>query len=428
MHSTGYICCAQLVLAYTTDCVRATSISTIHQKIFRGALDLNARYISAYLITDYSIAPKVPKAYTMSNQLTIPNGKSATVQIIDTTTRVQAPASAFMCPPIQGHTHIYVPAYSFMITQQNSNRKVLFDLGLRKDWQSHPPVIQDLISGPDWKMDVKQNVAEILQDSGIDVKAGAIEAVIWSHWHFDHTGDVSTFPAGTVLITGSGVRDAFLPAYPENPESPLLSSDFAGRQHREMNFEKDSHLVIGGFRAIDYFGDGSFYLLDSPGHAIGHICGLARVTSSQDGDAEDTFVFMGGDAAHHGGEFRPSEHLPLPDELQPSPWPKKFPAICPGHIFEAIHPRHTRSQAFYEIADSAAPDRPAGEYTLARMQVFDAADNVLVVIAHDATFVGEDGALDWFPNGTMRGWKSKDAAKNAHWVFLKDFIPAIEAI
>jgi hypothetical protein len=61
---------------------------------------------------------------------------------------------------------------------------------------------------------------------------------------------------------------------------PLLESDFAGRQFREMSFDGDDMkgLKIGGFEALDYFGDGSFYLLESPGHAIGHLCGLARVT------------------------------------------------------------------------------------------------------------------------------------------------------
>jgi hypothetical protein len=32
----------------------------------------------------------------------------------------------------------------------------------------------------------------------------------------------------------------------------------------EMSFE-GSDLKIGGFRALDFYGDGSFYLLDAPG-------------------------------------------------------------------------------------------------------------------------------------------------------------------
>jgi hypothetical protein len=37
----------------------------------------------------------------------------------------------------------------------------------------------------------------------------------------------------------------------------------------------------------------------------------ARTTNG--GAGADTFVFMGGDACHHGGEFRPTEYRPLPE-------------------------------------------------------------------------------------------------------------------
>ena len=94
---------------------------------------------------------------------------------------------------------------------------------------------------------------------------------------------------------------------------------------REIAF--DDGLRIGDFGAYDFFGDGSFYLLDTPGvsslysdpnvegcpltavqHAQGHISGLARTT-------EDTFVFMGGDICHYGGAYRPTEYAPLPSEI-----------------------------------------------------------------------------------------------------------------
>lgn len=42
-----------------------------------------------------------------------------------------------------------------------------------------------------------------------------------------------------------------------------------GRNLREIDFEGAGSLRIGKFPAVDFFGDGSFYLLDSPGHAIG---------------------------------------------------------------------------------------------------------------------------------------------------------------
>lgn len=47
----------------------------------------------------------------------------------------------------------------------------------------------------------------------------------------------------------------------------MLETDFAGRKTREILFE-DSNIEIGGFQAVDYFGDGSFYLLYAPGVSV----------------------------------------------------------------------------------------------------------------------------------------------------------------
>ena len=46
----------------------------------------------------------------------------------------------------------------------------------------------------------------------------------------------------------------------------------------------------------NYFGDGSLYVLNVPGHAIGHVSALVRTTP-------DTAVFMGGDVCHFTGEY-----------------------------------------------------------------------------------------------------------------------------
>lgn len=98
------------------------------------------------------------------------------------------------------------------------------------------------------------------------------------------------------------IRNEF-PGYPSNPDSQILESDYADREFKEIEF---SNLRIGEFPAYDYFGDGSFYLLDTPGHAIGHLCGLARTTTNP-----DTFILLGGDVCHYQGVMRPSPQLPL---------------------------------------------------------------------------------------------------------------------
>ncbi|KEF54037.1 uncharacterized protein A1O9_09832 [Exophiala aquamarina CBS 119918] len=359
-------------------------------------------------------------------QLNVPKGAAVKVQIIDSTARIWAPVAHFMTPDIPGHPILQAPAFSFLVEQPSSSRKILFDLGLRKDWENLAPSVVKIIDSPGWKCEIKQNVAEILQENGVDVAGGEIEAVVWSHWHFDHTGDVSTFPSSTALVAGAGVRDTLLPGYPKNEESPLLESDFSGREYKEIDFGKESTVDIGNFKGYDYFSDGSFYLLNAPGHAIGHMCGLARVTSTQEGDLEDTFIFMGADTAHHGGAIRPNEYLPLPKEIQPSPVPHQYPSICPGHIFEAMHPNKKCNEPYYHLNDQMPHDKEQALHSLDVMREFDAVENVFVIIAHDDNLLDPKLGIEWFPHGRLKNWKAKDYANRSRWAFLKDFKSSIE--
>jgi len=263
---------------------------------------------------------------------------------------------------------------------------------------------------------VKKDVAEILQENGLDVASGAIDAVIWSHHHWDHIGDMNTIPKSTELIIGPGFRKAHLPGYPENQQSPLRSEDFENRPVREIDFEKEGGgLKIGRFNALDFFGDGSFYLLDTPGHSVGHICGLARTTANP-----PTFVFMGGDASHHGGEFRPSEYLPLPSSLDPSPV-KSLP-VCPGHLLVDIHREKDPTKPYYLVTEAFAHDLKVCNWTIEGLQEFDADPHVLLLVAHDESVMD---VLDFYPK-VMNDWFEKDLAKKAKWKFLEDYAEAVD--
>lgn len=162
-------------------------------------------------------------------------------------------------------------------------------------------------------MEAAKNVSEVLQEGGISLSD--IEAVIWSHHHFDHVGDMTAFPPSTKLVVGPGFKTHYAHAFPTNPESSLWETAWKDRQLQEICFD-DSSLEVGPFKALDYFGDGSFYLLDSPGHTVGHLAALARVTV--DGlSSASSFVLMGGDTCHFIGQLRPSVYRPLSAERMP---------------------------------------------------------------------------------------------------------------
>jgi hypothetical protein len=82
--------------------------------------------------------------------------------------------------------------------------------------------------------------------------------------HIDHIGNPSTFPPSATLVVGPGAQAHTRPGYPLNENAHFPESDFLGREVVEIEF-KDDAPTIAGLKAHDYFGDGSFYLLDAPG-------------------------------------------------------------------------------------------------------------------------------------------------------------------
>jgi glyoxylase-like metal-dependent hydrolase (beta-lactamase superfamily II) len=336
------------------------------------------------------------------------------VRIIDTTSTIRGiPTAPFITPQIKGFTTLNCPAYSFLI-EHPSNRKLLFDLGVRKDISNLSPKTYKRITSGGWDVTVKSSVREQLEANGVEGKS--IEGIIWSHWHWDHTGDPSTFDSTTALIVGPGFKENFTPGYPANPEGVIRESDYEGRELREIEFNQG--IRIGRFNAFDYFGDGSFFLLDSPGHAIGHMCGLARVSANP-----DSFIFMGGDACHHGGEFRPSEWLPLPSSISPNPLDLKSKTPCPGSLFHDILRDGDNEKPFFVIPEGGiANDVKEAQETVDKVMEADAHAEVFVVMAHDVTLLD---VVDFFPE-YANGFREKGWVEEGRWLFLKDFEEAVK--
>ena len=104
---------------------------------------------------------------------------NATVQvsIIDTTCHItNIPTDAFLLPRISGYDFLDCPAFSFLI-QHSSGQKLLFDLGVRKDWENFAPTLYNRIKNSGWKVMIQKDVREILEDENID--PGEISGIIW---------------------------------------------------------------------------------------------------------------------------------------------------------------------------------------------------------------------------------------------------------
>ncbi|KAF5379633.1 hypothetical protein D9757_009207 [Collybiopsis confluens] len=276
-----------------------------------------------------------------------------------------APARNFLSPVKPGNNELPIAVYSFLIEHPNG-RKMLFDLGVRKDSSNYSPVLQRLLSQGKFNVKVDKDITERLKEGGISLDQ--IDTVIWSHTHFD--GDISLFPPTTKLLLGRGSDRRF---FPEFADAKLQESDLTGREIEEISWY-DPDLTIGGLSAIDFFGDGSLYLLDTPGvsslsiqavcitftveqHCPGHVTALARVTNN-------TFVLLGGDTCHHPGQLRPNVHIQ-----------RSFPYL--GDLLTDL------SKPILTIPEgiSAYADRTTALSSLEKIQVLDAHPDILLITA-----------------------------------------------
>ncbi|KAJ9605910.1 hypothetical protein H2200_009759 [Cladophialophora chaetospira] len=149
---------------------------------------------------------------------------SVSVKIIDVSTISNVPAHALFTPPVPGFNVANdAPSFSFLI-EHPSGAKVLFDLGIRKDWQNLPTAITERFKKVGHRPSAQKNVSEVLDEAGVG--KDNINAVIWSHAHWDHTGDMSTFGGKTDLVVGRGFREFFLGGDGNSALGGILKSDY----------------------------------------------------------------------------------------------------------------------------------------------------------------------------------------------------------
>ncbi|KAJ7677226.1 beta-lactamase-like protein [Mycena rosella] len=324
-------------------------------------------------------------------------------------------AGVLLQPVLPGHEAIHLPLHAFLVEHTASKKRLMFDLGMRSDFLNLAPSVSSLFQSGVYAVDPFKDITQLLEEGGIPLES--IETVIWSHSHFDHIGDMSLLPNTTNLVIGPGTNRSL---YPEFPDAALKASDFAGHDITELDFDA-TNLTFSGLPALDYFGDGSFYLLNTPGHLAGHITALARVTPS-------SFVVLGADTGHHPGQLRPR-----PD------FQRAYP--CPAHLLAesktavstqyfwspASHTNvfdvHSRAQPLLSVPDkpnSGDADPVAARVSLDKIADFDADADFFVVLAHDLTLLD---VLPYFP-ASLNAWRGEGLKDEAAWAFLDARNPA----
>lgn len=75
------------------------------------------------------------------------------------------------------------PSLAFSLRHSKMGYQIVFDLGMRRDFEQYPPVAQRLVRSFGCSSTVTQTVAESLEKGG--VSPNEVDAVIVSHLHWD---------------------------------------------------------------------------------------------------------------------------------------------------------------------------------------------------------------------------------------------------
>lgn len=282
--------------------VRASGSTQCSRKIqpdwVKNILKVAVRHYSSYGRRKHETetASRVARYRPEDIQFPTYKGHCAKVSVINgATTQMLSNMLVHPAPSSAAHKYMRLASYSFLIESNHRSQKVLFDLAFMKDLFTRMPIsLKNMLAegsdvvDPVMKLESLCDVPDTLQAHGQELSE--INSIIWSHAHIDHVGDPSVFPCSTDLVVGPGFKSAHMPGYPVNPDATVLDSAFQGRSVKELHFDRFSPAIanIGGFRGVDFWKDGSFWVLECPGHTGHHLGALCRTTP-------DSWVFMGAD-------------------------------------------------------------------------------------------------------------------------------------
>jgi len=186
-----------------------------------------------------------------------------------------------------GHI-ITVPSLGFLLRHSKSDKKFVFDLGIRKDLENFPPSVREW-NDKFFHATVPQDVLDSLALGGL--KPADIDVICISHCHWDHIGNTHPFTNAEFVLGGESAT-LFQPGYPADPESHFASDLLPTGRTRFVDFDKESERLGPFPQALDYYGDGSLYIVNAAGHLPGHVNVIARTSP-------DAWILLGGDSAHH---------------------------------------------------------------------------------------------------------------------------------
>ena len=218
---------------------------------------------------------------------------------------VRMPLSNFLQLDPGAQDMVTVPSLCFLLRHSVRQETFVFDLGAHKDWATLDADLAKVVRESGSDMFVPQDVQDSLRKGGL--APTDITHVCISHIHIDHVGNPVPYANATYLV-GAGAR-----ALPDPSTGHTQASSnalFAALpQDRVRYLDPATWPPLGPFpHALDFYGDGSLYVVDAPGHLPGHVNVLARTS------ADGGWVYLAGDSAHDWRLVRGQAEIAVVDD------------------------------------------------------------------------------------------------------------------
>jgi len=291
--------------------------------------------------------------------------------------------------------------FSWVVEKQVKGGEVqrfLWDLGVVSSLDKLPPHIQ-AVFGPRFTLNVPptaQTPFILSHLSPTPATADNLTGLFLSHAHTDHFGCLTDFPSRLPLYVGPGTKDWVKGGdeaeggWKGVPSKFWRHPEFVGEVGVDEGAKGEGRewQSVGSYeKAWDWFGDGSFWLMQTPGHCPGHMCALARVSTSP-----DTYVLLAADTCHARAIYSP---LPTPSHRS------KCACFVPPS-----------EGSFDSGPGSATMHADLGEAyrSIARLTRMEMEEDVLAVLAHETELarelgVGVGGMKQGWEGWRERGWK-----------------------
>ncbi|KAF2815575.1 uncharacterized protein BDZ99DRAFT_567401 [Mytilinidion resinicola] len=190
--------------------------------------------------------------------------------------------------------------WCFHVFHPGSGRHILWDVGISSDRSAYTPMVLDVQWESANPVGPQKTLHEQLE--ALDSSYGQIDTVIFSHAHWDHCRPIQEeFPKAKGLF-GGGTKTHCSPGHLDDGVATSKSL-WDGRFFDSDGYASENWAEITGEwkqfgpfeRALDFFGDGSFMIIDAPGHMPGNLAAAARL--SLNGSAS-SWILLASDCCH----------------------------------------------------------------------------------------------------------------------------------